>query len=140
MPGLRIPRPFAAIAFASAVACSGNPLDLCACSQVPPSTLLYGYVTAPSGEGVEGATVHMSVGPEDCGSVGYSFHGPTEAGGRYRAPVLRDGDDPRQCIRLWALAPVGSGLRSSDTVQFTLPTPTAISSDSVRRDIALRAP
>lgn len=56
------------------------------------------------------------------------------------APAFRDGEEPRQCIRLWALAPVGSGLRGSDTPRFTLPAPTALPADSVGRDVALRAP
>lgn len=140
MPRIRIPRPLAAIAFAAAVACSADPLVLCACSRVPPHVILHGSVTAPSGQGVAGATVHLTVGPPDCQAAAGSFDAPTDAAGKYAAPVFRTGDYAQQCLRLWALAPAGSGLRNSDTLQFLLPTPRDVSADSVRRDIALRAP
>lgn len=140
MRAIRIPRPFAAIAFAAAVACNADPIVLCACSMPAPYSIVYGEVKDPSGGGVEGATVHLEAGPVSCQSMGHAFGGPTGAGGRYRAPVLRTGDYPQQCVRLWALAPVGSGLRNSDTVTLTLATPGSAAADSVRRDIALRAP
>lgn len=140
MPKIRIRRPFAAIAIASAIACSGDPIVLCACSQVPPHTVLHGSVKTPSGEGVDGATVHLNVGPPDCQTVASASSAPTDAAGRYAAAVIATGNYAQQCVRLWALAPAGSGLRNSDTLQLSLPTAQNAGADSVRRDIALRAP
>lgn len=141
MPRIRVPRPFAAIAVASAVACGTDPIVLCACSMPAPHTIVHGRVTAPSGQGVQGATVHLDMGPTDCQGMGGTVPAPTDAEGRYATAVLPTGNYAEQCIRLWALAPAGSGLRNSDTVQFTIPTPrTTTGADSVRRDIALRAP
>jgi hypothetical protein len=121
MPAIRTRRAFAAIAIASAIACSGDPIVLCACSRVPAHTVLYGSVKAPSGEGVEGATVHLNVGPPDCQAVASASSAPTDAAGRYTAGVIATGGYAEQCVRLWALAPPGSGLRNSDTLQFSLP-------------------
>ncbi len=140
MPKVRIPRPFAAIAFAAAVACNADPIVLCACSMPAPHTLVYGRVTAPTGEGVVGAAVHLEVGPPDCQTAGAAFSGFSDAGGRYRAAVFDVTDGTQQCVRVWALAPVGSGYRDSDTVTITLATPVSATADSVRRDVALRAP
>lgn len=138
MSRIRIPRPFAAIALAAAVACGGDPIVLCACSFPAPEVAVYGSVADPDGLPVDGATVHLTIGPPGCASVAGSVNGPADAAGRYRLSVFRTGDYAEQCIRLWALAPVGSGWRGSDTLQFNLPTPQALSADSVRRDLALR--
>lgn len=139
MPRIRPGRPFAAIAIASAVACSGDPVALCACTLAPPHTVLYGRVTAPSGDGVQGATVHLDVGPPGCQTVASASSAPTDEAGRYTTGVMATGGYAEQCVRLWALAPAGSGLRDSDTLQFSLPTARNAGADSVRRDIALRA-
>jgi hypothetical protein len=139
MPRVRIPRPFAAIAVGSAVACSADPIVLCACSQVPPHTVVYGSVTDPSGEPVQGATVRMEAGVSTCEPVSETLEAATDAAGRYRLFVIRT-TAAEQCVRLAALAPAASGWRGSDTVQFAIPPLQALGSDSVRRDIALRAP
>jgi hypothetical protein len=102
MPRIRVPRPFAAIAVASAVACGTDPLVLCACSMPPPHTILHGRVTAPSGAGVQGATVHLDTGPTDCQGMGGMAPAPTDAEGRYVTAVLPTGNSAEQCIRLWA--------------------------------------
>ncbi|MBW3571613.1 MAG: hypothetical protein KY467_10945 [Gemmatimonadetes bacterium] len=140
MPRIRIPRPFAAIALAAAVACNADPVVLCACSVVPPYTVVYGHVTGPAGEAVAGARVHALVGPAGCGSAADSAHAPADAAGRYRLPVFATGADAEQCVRVTALAPAGSGLRAADTVRFAVATPRGFPADSVRRDVALRAP
>jgi hypothetical protein len=139
MARFRLPRPFAAITVASAVACGTDPIVLCACSMPAPYAILYGFATGPSGQVVPGTSVSVQVGPPDCqgGSV---QSGATDQTGRYRTFITATGDYPQQCIRVWALAPAGSGFRNSDTVQLTLPTPRTADADSVRRDIALRAP
>jgi hypothetical protein len=136
---IRIPRPFAVIAVASAVACGTDPIVLCACSMPAPYAILYGFASGPSGQVVPGTSVSVQVGPPDCQGGSVQSWAADEAG-RYRAPIIATGDYAQQCIRLWSLAPGGSGFRNSDTVQFTLPTPRTADADSVRRDIALRAP
>lgn len=136
---IRILRLLALAAFAAA--CEAlNPLDTCACSLAPPFDIVYGTVADPSGALVPGAAVHAQVGPADCRSAGDSFTQQADAGGRYRVPVIRTGDYAQQCIRLVALAPPGSGWRDSDTARLTLPTPRSHPPDSVRHDLALRAP
>jgi hypothetical protein len=139
MPRVRIPRPFAAIAVASAVACGTDPVVLCACSMVPPHTLVYGSVTDPSGAAVQGATVHLEAGLSTCQPLSETLEVATDAAGRYRLHVVRT-TGAEQCVRLAALAPPASGWRNSDTAQFAIPPLQAIGTDSVRRDIALRAP
>lgn len=138
MRRIRFPRPLAAIAFAAAVACTGEPLALCACSRVPPHSILYGTVTDPSGAGVQGATVHLEVADADCQTARAALQGPTDGAGRYRLPIDRTGGGAVQCVRLSATAPAGSGFRNSDTTQFTIPAPEGFGTDSLRRDIALR--
>lgn len=139
MNRIRIPRPFAAIAFAAAVACSSDPIVLCACLMPRPSVTLYGTVTDPDGLAVDGATVHVTVGPPGCGTVAASENEPTDAGGWYSFPVFGTGNYAEQCVRVWAMGPVGSSWRGSDTVRLTLPTPQTSAADSVRRDLVLRA-
>lgn len=140
MPRVRLPRPLAAIAFAAAVACTSNPLDLCACSLPGPHSLVYGRVTDPAGQAVPGATVHLSVASPDCAAVGHVASGPVDAAGRFRLMVFQTGAYAEQCIRLWASPPAGSTWRGSDTTVFAMPTPIKVPADSVRRDVALRAP
>jgi hypothetical protein len=89
---------------------------------------------------VPGTSVLVEVGPPDCRSDASLHDGQTDETGRYRAIVMRMGDYAQQCIRVWARPPQGSPFRASDTLQFTLPTPVAAGADSVRRDVALRAP
>jgi hypothetical protein len=137
MSRIRIPRPFAAIAIVSAVACSADPIVLCACSQVPPHTILYGSVTGPAGQVVPGTAVRVLVGPPDCGGGSPASVLMDEAS-RYSAMIVPTGGYTQQCIRVWATAPAESGFRDSDTLRLTLPTPASAGADSVRRDVVLR--
>ena len=75
----------------------------------------------------------------DCQAASESLQVSTDATGRYRLHVIRTGTG-EQCVRVAALAPPTSGWRNSDTVQFSIPPLQQIGRDSVRRDIALRAP
>lgn len=140
MPRIRISRPFAAIAFAAAVACTSNPVALCGCSMPGPYAVVYGRVTDPAGTPVAGGTVHWETGPAGCGSIAGSQDVPVDASGIYHVGVSAAGEGAEQCVRLAALPPAGSTLRSSDTVQITIPTPRTLPADSVRRDLVLRAP
>jgi hypothetical protein len=117
-----------------------NPVSTCACDIPPPYDLVYGVVVAPGGAAVSGATVHAEVGPPGCQSTLMVENQQADAAGRYRVPVTRTGTYAEQCVRLVALAPVGSGWRASDTLRLTLATPVSHSPDSVRYDLALRAP
>ncbi|HYR07039.1 MAG TPA: carboxypeptidase-like regulatory domain-containing protein [Longimicrobium sp.] len=139
MPRFRLPRPFAAIAVASAVACGTDPIVLCACSIPAPYTLVYGNVTDPTGAPVPDATVRLESKLADCQTASESVQVATNAAGRYRLHVIRTGTG-EQCVRVAALAPPASGWRNSDTVQFSIPPLREIGADSVRRDIALRTP
>ena len=87
---------------------------------------------------VPGTSVSVQVGPPDC-QGGSAQSWATDETGRYRAFISPTGDYPQQCIRVWALAPAGSGFRNSDTAQLTLPTPRTADADSERRDVSLRA-
>jgi hypothetical protein len=139
MPRIRILRLLALAALVAA--CQAlNPVDTCACSLAPPFDIVYGTVTEPGGAVVAGAAVHAHVGAPDCQSPVDSRSEQTDAAGRYRVPVTRTGGYTEQCIRLVALAPPGSGWRDSDTTRFTMPTPQSHPPDSVRYDLALRAP
>lgn len=137
----RIRLRYAALLLVSAVACDlVNPVDTCACSMPPPFDVVYGTVTEPGGTPADGATVRADVGAPGCQSAVEGVTQPTDAAGRYRVLVHRTGDYAEQCIRLVALAPAGSGLRSSDTTRLTLPTPVSHPPDSVRVNLVLRAP
>ncbi len=139
MPRIRIPRPFAAIAFAALVACTSTPTALCGCSMPGPYSVLYGRVTDPAGTPVAGATVHWETGPAGCATIAGSQSVPVDASGVYHVGVFPVGDGAEQCVRLAALPPAGTVLRSSDTVQITIPTPRSLPADSTRRDLVLRA-
>ena len=117
-----------------------NPVDTCACSIPMPFDIVYGVVAEPGGAPAAGATVHAAIGPAGCQTAldGTSQH--TNAEGRYRVPVPAVGDLPEFCVRLVALAPPGSGWRDSDTTRLTMPTPRSHPPDSVRVNLALRAP
>lgn len=138
MPRLRILRAFAVVAFVAA--CNAlNPTDTCACSRVPPHTLVYGRVTDPAGAAVPAATVRVEAGPASCQAFGLTGEVQTDAAGTYRIGVTGDNPNLDQCVRLSARPPAGSALRSSDTLQFTIAA-VRLPPDSVRRDVALRAP
>lgn len=139
MSWIRIPRPFAAIAFAAVVACTSTPTALCGCSMPGPYSVLYGRVTDPAGTPVAGATVHWEAGPAGCATIAGAQNVPVDASGVYRVGVFLVGEGAEQCVRLAALPPAGSALRGSDTLQLTIPTPRALPADSVRRDLVLRA-
>jgi hypothetical protein len=140
MPRIRIPRPFAAVALLAGVACSVNPVDLCSCTLPTPYTIVYGLVTDPAGAPVAGAGVQVEVGGPGCQAMERGPETPTDAAARYRTGVTPTGSAAGMCVRLSARPPAGSPLRGSDTVQLTLPTPTTLPADSVRRDLVLRAP
>jgi hypothetical protein len=143
MPRIRVPRPFAAIAFAAAVACTSTPTALCGCSVPGPYALVYGRVTDPAGTPVAGGTVHWQMGTAGtagCAAIAGSQGVPVDESGVYHVGVFPVGEGPEQCVRLAALPPAGSPLRGSDTVQIAIPTPRTVPSDSVRRDLVLRAP
>lgn len=139
MPEIRIPRPFAAIAFAAAVACS-NPQGLCACDPVPPRAVVYGRVTQPDGVPAGGAQVHVELSPTGCEKWvdGRAYQADGE--GRYRASAYRLGPESEQCVRVYAEPLVRSAMRGSDTATITLRFPDAGLPDSVRVDLALRGP
>lgn len=137
---MRIRRPFAAIAFAAVVACTSDPLTLCACSQVMPYTVVHGRVSNPWGTPVPGVTVYLEMGPAGCGSPVTRSYGPVEEDGQYSIEVYPVADTPELCVRLAAIPPSGYDLRGSDTLQLALPTPRTFPADSIRRDLALRAP
>lgn len=142
MPRIRIPRPFAAIAFAAAVACTSNPAALCGCTLPGPYLVLHGRVTDPAGAPVPGATVYWETGPAGCATIAGQqvTPAPVDPAGRFRFGIFATGDGPEQCIRVAALPPAGSALRGSDTAQITVLTPRSLPADSVRRDLVLRAP
>jgi hypothetical protein len=54
---MRIRRPFAAIAFAAVVACTSDPVALCACSEPLPYAVMHGRVSNPWGTQVPAVTV-----------------------------------------------------------------------------------
>lgn len=117
-----------------------NPVSSCACDIPLPFDIVYGVVLAPGGATVPAATVHADVGPPGCQSTLMVENQQADAAGRYRVPVSRTGSYAEQCVRLVALAPPGSGWRDSDTLRLTLATPVSPPPDSVRYDLALRAP
>ncbi|HEV3049155.1 MAG TPA: carboxypeptidase-like regulatory domain-containing protein [Longimicrobium sp.] len=139
MPRIAILRAFALLALLGACEIL-NPVGTCACDFPPPFDIVYGVVVAPGGATISGATVHANAGPPGCQSTLTVASQPTDAAGRYRVPVTRAGNGAQQCVRLVALAPPGSGWRDSDTLRFTLAPPVSHPPDSVRYDLALRAP
>ena len=137
MRRIRIPRPFAAITFAAAVACT-NPNGLCACDPPLPTAVVYGRVTQPDGAPAGGALVHVDLSPTGCEKWvdGRDYH--TGAEGRYRASAYRIGPESEQCVRLFAEPLVRSAMRGSDTVTISVRFPEGARPDSVRLDLALR--
>lgn len=140
MPRLRIPRPFAAMVFAAAVACTSNPTALCGCSLPGPHSIVQGTVRDPAGAPVPGARVYWETGTAGCATIVGTQDAPVNAAGGFYFAIFAAGNGPEQCIRLAALPPAGSALRGSDTVQVTVPTPRSPPADNVRRDLVLRAP
>ena len=140
MPRLRLPRPFAAaLTLMLAVSCV-NPMGACGCDPVPPAAVMYGRVTDPAGNAVSGATVQAQVGPAGCQPfVNEAGQAATDADGRFRAQVHHPGG-PVECLRAFALPPVRSSLRGSDTVplQVRFTAPRVL--DSARVDLVLRTP
>ena len=137
---IRHPRRLLLATAAALVACTTDALTLCGCSMPGPYAVLYGRVTDPAGTPVAGGTVHWETGPAGCATIDIARVVPVDEMGVYHVGVFPAGDGPEQCVRLAALPPAGSPLRGSDTVQVTLPTPRTVPSDSVRRDLVLRAP
>ena len=139
MPRIAILRAFALLALLGACEIL-NPVGTCACDIPAPFDIIYGVVVAPGGAAVSGAMVHADVGPPGCQSTLMAETRHTDAAGRYRLLVMETGNYAEQCIRLVAVAPPGSGWRDSDTLRLTLATPVSHPADSVRYDLALRAP
>ncbi|HEX2076742.1 MAG TPA: carboxypeptidase-like regulatory domain-containing protein [Longimicrobium sp.] len=134
----RIPRSAAAITFAAVVACTGDPVSLCACL-TGPNIMVYGQVTDPSGAAVPGATVRLEAMPVRCEGTPHVTLPETDGTGRYRGAVFAITQWTEQCLRMTALPPAGSGLRSSETVEVTIATPQRVRGDSLRQDFTLRA-
>ncbi|HYR07038.1 MAG TPA: carboxypeptidase-like regulatory domain-containing protein [Longimicrobium sp.] len=140
MPRPRVPRPFAAtLTVMLAVSCV-NPAGSCACDPVPLGAVMYGRVTDPAGNAVSGATVQAQVGPTGCQPfANEAGEAATDADGRFRARIQHPGG-PVECLRAFALPPVRSGLRGSDTVAFQVRFTTQHTLDSARVDLVLRTP
>jgi hypothetical protein len=136
MPRIRIPRSFAAIAFAAVVACT-NPNGLCACDPLLPTAVVYGRVTQPDGVPAGGAQVHVDLSPTGCGKWVDGRDYRTDGEGRYRASVYRIGPESEQCVRVFA-EPLARSASGSDTVTVSVAFPDAGLPDSVRVDLALR--
>lgn len=141
MSRLRIPRPFAAIAFAAAVACT-TPTGVCACSPPEqPFTVLRGIVSTPAGAAVEGAMVSLQLATAACTTFETQpGNARSSATGEYEQHLPHSPLVPQMCVRLVAQAPAGSGFQASDPVQMVLPTPTRLPPDTVRVDLVLRTP
>ena len=139
MPRLRIPRPFAVLTAAAAVACSTTPTDVCACLRVPPHTVVYGRVTDAAGAPVPGALVRLETGPAGCQALRVEGDAQADAAGEYSTMVLRAGAQGEACVRLVAREHAPDGPRFSAPQQFTLTVPRALPADSVRRDIVIPA-
>ncbi|HEX2076740.1 MAG TPA: hypothetical protein VHG08_03495 [Longimicrobium sp.] len=138
MPRIRIPRPFAAITFAAVVACTSNPLGLCACDPPIPTAVVYGRVTQPDGVPAGGARVHVDMSPTGCEKWVDGRDYNTDGEGRYRASLYRLGPESEQCVRVFAEPLVRSAMRGSDTVTISVHFPANARPDSVRVDLALR--
>jgi hypothetical protein len=139
MRKLRFRRPLAAIAFAAAVACT-DPNGLCACDPAPPTAVVYGRVTQPDGVPAGGARVHVDLSPTGCEKWVDGRDYQTNGEGRYRASAYRLGPEGDQCARLYAEPLAGGAVRGSDTVTISIHFPDNARPDSVRVDLALRAP
>jgi hypothetical protein len=136
---IRIPCSAAAIVFAAAVAgCRSDPAAVCPGCPREPSVIVYGRVTSPSGASIAGL-VRLDAGPQGCQTDPFGSTEYTNGTGAYRAVVPAVTDQSRQCIRITALAPAGSGLQNSQTVEVTVATPRRARADSVRADLTLRA-
>ena len=139
MPRLRIPRPFAAITFATVVACTTTPTDVCACLRARPHTVVYGRVTDAAGAAVQGAIVRVETGAATCQALEVQADVQANAAGEYRAFVDALATPGDLCVRLVARDQAPSGVRYSAPQQFTTAMPTGFPADSVRRDIVIPA-
>lgn len=142
MPRIRIPRPLTLAAATVVVGCS-DPLLVCGCSPPPDQAVVYGRVAVPGGGAAAGATVRVEIGPAGCLPFADRYEVAAGNSGGYRMPVFADGGygyGPDACRRVFALPPPGSPLRGSDTVPLVVRFRPAPPLDSVRVDLALRAP
>lgn len=139
MPTLRVPRPFAAVAFAAAVACTATPTGVCACLVESPHTLVYGRVTDAAGAAVANAFVRVETGPATCQGLQVRGDARTNDAGEYSTYIYRIGAQADFCVRLVARELTGTGQRLSQAQQFGVTVPGSFPADSVRRDIVIPA-
>jgi hypothetical protein len=133
MARIRLPRSAAAITFAATVACTANPVDVCACLRATPYFVLYGEVKTPSGAAVPGAVVDLQVSPVPCRSF-TARPAPVDASGTYR--ISFPGAE-EACVRMTAMAPPELGFSDSETLEFAIVMPPGVEADSLRRDFTL---
>lgn len=143
MLAIRIPRPLTLLAVTVVVACTSGPTIVCGCSPPPDEAVVYGRVTLPGGGAAAGAAVRVEIGPAGCQPFADRMEAVANGGGGYRTSVYKPGGygyGPDACQRVFALPPAGSALRGSDTVPLVVQFRAAPPLDSVRVDLALRAP
>lgn len=141
MPRIHIPRRFGLTAALLAVACTADPIVSCACSPPLDVAVVHGRVTMPGGGAAAGATVRVQIGPPGCQPWADARDETSGANGEYELLALdAGGQNPDACRRVFALPPAGSGLRGSDTVPLVVRFRAGPPLDSVRIDLALRAP
>ena len=135
------------VLLAAAPAFSGCATDVCACPPVPPSAMVYGRVTSPTGEPVSGAIVRAySAAAPDCYADGFGggmdYGGiPTGSNGTFRMGL--GGADARDSICVFVFArpvPGTTGLTVSDTTLVRLALRFGEPLDSAHVDPVLRAP
>lgn len=133
-PGIMVGAGVAAVIAATAAACSGGfgPED-------SDALLVQGRVTdSATSTPVGGAEVDVTAFSGNCGSNIFStVSTSTGSAGRYRSSVINFRSGFRRCVKVQAVPPEGSGLRS-DLVRIPdVPLDDDTSLDSLRVDIAL---
>jgi len=131
---------------AATLAVSRCSTEVCACPPVPPTALVYGRVTAPTGEAVPGTVVRAYSAPAP------GCHADGGAGQDYGVIAALDdgsfsmglaGADARDsiCVFVFARPPTNSaGLTVSDTTLVVLDFRYGAPQDSARVDPVLRVP
>lgn len=135
-------RRFYLITLAAAVACTSDPVAVCACTPPFDTALVYGRVTDAAGQPVQGATVTAEHRTPGCAEhVVRLATATTLADGTYGTTLYtyRDEPVPADCVRAYADPPAGSRLLVSDTVPFYVELLPAERMDSVRVDLVMRA-
>ncbi|HZI73309.1 MAG TPA: hypothetical protein VFD73_04675 [Gemmatimonadales bacterium] len=130
---------------AAILAVSRCSTDVCACPPVPPTALVYGRVTAPTGEAVPGTVVRAYSAPAP------GCHADGGAGQDYGVIAALDdgsfsmglaGADARDSICVFVFArpdPHAQGLTVSDTTLVLLDFGIDVPQDSAHVDLVLRA-